>query len=119
MDKDIRGTITDERNKDKEEWQRRSIGVPKTESYPQPGDDITVIDTDGNKYYLKFTKSRNRKNVCLGQPSILKNWHINHYPRNVVEADDVYFAFTGRDHEYKIYTSKEWARESRKAQKQP
>ena len=116
----FKGTITDERNQDKEGWLRRSIGVPKSGAYPQPGDSITIIDIDGDKYQLRFTKSRNRVKVCLGQPGILKKWYTKHYPGNVVANDNVYFVFNGRDHEYLIYTSEEWAkRNTDKAWKQP
>ena len=116
----FKGTITDERNQDKEGWLRRSIGVPKSGAYPQPGDSITIIDIDGDKYQLRFTKSRNRVKVCLGQPGILKNWYTKHYSGNVVANDNVYFVFNGCDHEYLIYSSEEWAkRNTDKARKQP
>lgn len=105
----FQGTITDERNKDKAGWLRRSIGVLKNQSggYPQPGDEITVIDTNSNRYRLKFTKSRKRQKVCLGQPGILKPWYVKHYPSDAVRADNVYFQYTGHIDEYRIYSSEE------------
>jgi len=115
------GKINDERNKDKEGWQRRSIGVPydKSRGYPEVRDTITMIDINGNKYESEFTKSLIPNTVCLGKSSRLKGWYTTHYPYEKVENDDVYFELTGIGREFRIYTSKEWHNRGDKVEESP
>ena len=110
----IQGRIVAENNEDKEDWCRRSISVPNSGGYPQPGNDITVIDTEDKEYELKFTKSRKPGRVCLGQPGRLKNWYIKHYPEHDVPMDDVFLEFSGKCNAYRIYTSNEWKQKAMK-----
>ena len=108
----FKGTISDERNEDKEKWRRRSIGIPyaRSRGYPEVRHTITVIDTDGGKYESVFTKSRKPGKVCLGKPGNLKGWYTKHYRYEEVVEDDVYFEYTGSGYEFYIYTSNEWYR---------
>ncbi|MBM4463526.1 MAG: hypothetical protein FJ012_09405 [Chloroflexi bacterium] len=117
----FQGEIVDQRGKDRGNWARRGITVPKNSSgaYPQPGHKITVIDTGGKKYQLKFTKSRNPVKVYLGQPSKLKGWYQKRYPSNSVVPDNVYFEYTGPGHTYRIYTSKEWTGKATQLRRKP
>jgi len=108
------GTVVDERNNLKDGWRRRSISrilVDESTGYPKLRAAITMIDTDGNRYKSRFAKSRKKPRgayVYVAEASVLEHWHIKHYLYGEVEEDTVYFEYTGRGHEFYIYTSKEW-----------
>jgi len=106
----LKGQIIDLGNWDVGGWRRRDFHVWKdiATGYPRVGDIIVLIDSEGDRYQSVFTKPGHRGYVCLGKPSNLKLWHLKHYPHHKVVEDGVLFEFTGRDNEFRIYTSKEW-----------
>ena len=122
----FRGEINDLFDYDARVWRRRDItffkrgittqiiyGYPKACS---PGNKIYIklIDqTYKTVHICKFSKPETSDCVCLGEPSHLKTWYINHkYAYSNVATvqkngfkDKVAFEYTGNDFEFIIYSN--------------
>ncbi len=101
----------------KEEWKKRDIRYFKHEvnrkecfAYPSVGNQITLIDTDGDRYELKFSKPDTEEKICLGTPLKLKPWYVkNGFDALTVNPNDrVYFKYTGIGAEFYILTEQEY-----------
>jgi hypothetical protein len=101
-----------------EGWKRRDIRYFKHElnrkesfAYPLPGNQITLIDTDGDRYELKFSKPDSEEKICLGTPSRLKPWYEKkRFDAQTVNPNDrIYFKYTGIGIEFYILTEQEYA----------
>lgn len=113
----FQGKINDLCNYDRYQWRRRDIWFYKSDDnrnemydYPTQSDWIALIDTDGNRYELNFSKPETKDKVCLGTPSRLKPWYrIKGFDyHNVARNDFVYFEYTGKGNEFFIFTIDEY-----------
>lgn len=106
----LQGKINDLVNYLANGWRRRDITVwqDATKSYPNVGDRIILIDTEGDRYYSEFTKPEESGHVCLGKPKNLEKWYRKHYPASEVKQEEIYLEYTGHDVEFLILTSKQW-----------
>ena len=108
----FQGRIRRLSQEDADGWLRREIVVqqdPNT-GFPNVGDIWILIDSDGDKYKLRFIKGANVSGyTCLGQPGKLKNWFLKHYPSNDVVKDRVVFQSTEHHNDYEIFSAKQWA----------
>ena len=111
------GKINDLSQWDAEEWKRRDIWFFKHElnsrdkfRYPTRYDRITMIDTDGNRYEMNFSKPDLEDKVCLGTPSRLKPWYRKKgFDDKVINPNDrIYFEYTGQGSEFIILTGQEY-----------
>jgi hypothetical protein len=113
------GKINDLRLKkgDADGWKRRDISFFKHElnrrekfGYPTRNDQITLIDTDGNRYEMNFSKPDLEDKVCLGTPSRLKPWYrIKGFDDKVISPNDrIYFEYKGNGTEFIILTEQEY-----------
>lgn len=113
------GKINDLRLKkgDADGWKRRDISFFKHElnrrekfGYPTRNDQITLIDTDGNRYEMNFSKPDLEDKVCLGTPSRLKPWYrIKGFDDKVISQNDrIYFEYKGNGTEFIILTEQEY-----------
>lgn len=114
----FRGKIIDLRNWDAKGWKRRDISSFKHEvnrgerfRYPTHHDRIILIDTDGDRYELNFSKPDLEKIVCLGTPSRLKPWYQKKgFDAKTVNPNDrVYFEYTGTGIEFYVLTEQEYS----------
>ncbi len=116
----FKGKITDLSNWDKRGkrgWRRRDIWFFKYEinrrerfGYPTRSDRIVLIDTDGNRYELNFSKPEAEHKVCLGTPSKLKPWYqVKGFDYRIVDRNDcwVFFEYSGEVNEFFIFTERE------------
>jgi hypothetical protein len=119
----FKGRVNDLCLDDAQGWRRRDIWFFKHEinsqaklEYPKPRARIVLIDTDGDRYELNFSKPDLRDRICLGTPSQLKPWYqkkgFNY--RGVDPDTRVYFRYTGRGHEFVILTEEEYRSDSSK-----
>jgi len=113
------GKVNDLRLKkdDTDGWKRRDIWFFKHETnrrekfgYPTRNDQITLIDTDGYRYEMNFSKPDLEDKVCLGTPSRLKPWYRQKgFDDQVISPNDrVYFEYTGHGTEFIILTELEY-----------
>lgn len=111
------GKINDLCQYDVEGWKRRDISFFKHEltrrdkfGYPTRNDQITLLDTEGNRYEMNFSKPDLDTKVCLGTPSRLKPWYRKKgFDDKVVNPNDkVYFEYTGHGVEFIIFTEHEY-----------
>ena len=117
------GEIQDLCNYDKKKWRRRDIWFFKKTindnikyNYPHALDTITLIDTEGDHYDLRFTEPELDEKLCLGKPSKLKAWYQKKgFSDSIVETieingyrDKIYFEYTGHKEDFNIYTEKEF-----------
>ncbi len=111
------GKINDLSRWDAAGWKRRDIWFFKHElnsrekfGYPTRNDQITLIDTDGNRYEMNFSKPELETKVCLGTPSTLKPWYRKKgFDDDVINPNDrIYFEYTGKGSEFIILTEKEY-----------
>ena len=111
------GKINDLSQWDAEGWKRRDIWFFKHElnsrekfRYPTRYDRITMIDTDGNRYEMNFSKPDLEDKVCLGTPSRLKPWYRKKgFDDKVINPNDrIYFEYTGQGSEFIILTEQEY-----------
>lgn len=114
----FKGKIYDLSLWDTDGWKRRDIRYFKHEvnrhesfAYPMPGNKITLIDTDGDRYELKFSKPDLKETICLGTPSKLKSWYEKKGfdSQAVNPADSIYFKYSGVEFEFHILTEQEYA----------
>ena len=98
-------------------WKRRDIRFFKHEInrkecfvYPRPGNSITLIDTDGSRYELKFSNPDSTEKICLGMPSRLKSWYEKKgFDSQIVNSDDmIYFKYSGVGTEFYILTERDY-----------
>ncbi len=114
----FKGQINDLSLSDKDGWRRRDIWFFKHNindgeifDYPKGGVEIVLIDTDNERYELRFSKPDLEKKVCLGTPSKLKPWYKKKkYSDHGVDKENqhVYFQFTGHRKEFIILTEREY-----------
>ena len=113
------GRINDLRLKkdDADGWKRRDIWFFKHElnrrekfGYPTRNDRIILIDTDGDRYEMNFSKPDLENKVCLGTPSRLKPWYRKKgFNDKVIGPNDkVYFEYTGNRTEFFVLTEQEY-----------
>jgi len=113
------GKINDLRLKkdDADGWKRRDISFFKHEMnrrerfrYPTHHDGIILIDTDGDRYELNFSKPDSEDRVCLGTPSKLKPWYRKKgFDDHVISPNDkIYFEYTGNGTEFIVLTEQEY-----------
>ena len=111
------GKINDLCNLDKSKWRRRDIWFFKHEvnrreifRYPARHHKIILIDTDGHRYELNFSKPDYEDRVCLGTPSKLKPWYQKKgFDENAVAPyERVYFKYSGVGVEFNILTEQEY-----------
>lgn len=111
------GKINDLSQFDAEGWKRRDIWFFKHEldrrekfEYPARNDQITLIDKDGQRYQMNFSKPDLEDKVCLGTPSRLKSWYRKKGFDNkaVIQHDKVYFEYTGHGVKFIILTEQEY-----------
>jgi hypothetical protein len=102
---------------DADGWKRRDIWFFKNElnrqekfGYPTRNDKITLIDTDGDRYELNFSKPDEKNRVCLGRPSKLKPWYRKKgFNDQIISPNDrIYFEYTGQGSEFIILTEQEY-----------
>jgi len=102
---------------DADGWKRRDISFFKHDEkrgenfkYPTQHDQIILIDTDGDKYELNFSKPESEKTVCLGTPSRLKPWYRKkRFDDQVIGTNDrLYFEYTGNGIEFFVFTEDEY-----------
>jgi hypothetical protein len=110
------GKINDLSQWDAEGWKRRDIWFFKHElnslekfQYPTRYDQITLIDTDGERYRLNFSKPDLKDRICLGTPSRLKPWYRKKgFDDAVIKPKDrIYFEYTGENTEFIVLTEQE------------
>lgn len=111
------GKINDLSLWDADDWRRRDITFYKHEirrrekfGYPTRGSRITLIDTDGDRYELNFSKPETEDKVCLGTPSRLKPWYRKKgFDDKVINPNvRIYFVYTVREREFIILTEQEY-----------
>ncbi len=111
------GKINDLSLWDKDRWRRRDITFFKHDlcrgenyEYPTRNDRIVLIDTDGDRYELNFSKPETEGKVCLGTPSKLKPWYRKKgfNDRFIDPSDKVFFEYTGNRNEFFIMTEQEY-----------
>lgn len=111
------GKINDLSQWDAEGWKRRDIWFFKHElnrrekfGYPTRNDRIILIDTDGDRYEMNFSKPDLENKVCLGTPSRLKPWYRKKgFNDKVIGPNDkVYFEYTGNRTEFFVLTEQEY-----------
>jgi hypothetical protein len=70
-----------------------------------------LIDTDGDRYELNFSKPDLEDKVCLGTPSRLKPWYKKKgFDEHIINPDDrIYFEYTGREIEFNVLTKEEFS----------
>jgi len=117
------GKIQDLSECDVKDWKRRDIWFYKTTinngqkfDYPSPKDGITLIDTSGNRYNLKFSNPKDDDKICLGTPGNLKPWYQKKgFSDSDVKTiskdgyrDKIYFEYTGHEFEFLIFTEDEY-----------
>lgn len=111
------GRINDLSQWDAEGWKRRDIWFFKHElnrrekfGYPTRNDQITLIDTDRNRYEMSFSKPDLEDKVCLGTPSRLKPWYRKKgFDDKVINPNNrIYFEYTGQGSEFIILTEQEY-----------
>lgn len=111
------GKINDLSLWDADGWRRRDITFYRREirrgekfEYPLKGSRITLIDTDGVRYELSFSKPETEDKVCLGTPSRLKPWYRKKgFDDKVISPNErIYFVCTGREKEFIILTEQEY-----------
>jgi len=99
-------------------WRRRDILFFKHElnrrekfGFPTRNDRIVLIDTDGDRYELNFSKPDLEDKVCLGTPSRLKPWYKKKgFDEHIINPDDrIYFEYTGREIEFNVLTKEEFS----------
>lgn len=115
----FRGTVHNKSQYDKEGWRSREISFLKHEishgrkyAYPTQGDGIVLIDTDGDRYELNFSKPEREHRVCLGTPGQLKPWYQKN--RRIGPRAWIYFRYTGQGKEFSILTEEEYRETCRK-----
>lgn len=117
----FQGKIYDLSRWDGEGWKLRDIRYFKHElnhkksfAYPIPGNQITLIDADGYRYELKFSKPDSEEKICLGTPKRLKPWYEKKgFDAQSVNLNDrIYFIYTGVGIEFYILTEREFATKS-------
>lgn len=98
-------------------WRRRDITFFKHElnrrekfAYPTSDSRITLIDTDKDRYELKFSNPETEDGVCLGTPSRLKPWYRKQgFDNEVINPNErIYFVYTGREREFIVLTTQEY-----------
>jgi len=113
----FKGRVNDLSLDDAQGWRRRDIWFFKHEvnrkekfGYPNRHDKVVLIDTDGDRYNLNFSKPDLEDRVCLGTPSRLKPWYRKKgFDERTVNPDDrVYFEYTGQGIEFIILTEQEY-----------
>lgn len=113
----FKGKVYDLKQDDAQGWRRRDIWFYKHEvnrkekfGYPTQHHKVVLIDTDGGRYNLNFSKPDNEDWVCLGTPSRLKPWYRKKgFDERTVNPDDrVYFEYTGQGIEFIILTEQEY-----------
>jgi hypothetical protein len=99
-------------------WRRRDISFFKRDihrhekfGYPTRSDQITLIDTEGNRYEMNFSKPETKERVCLGTPSRLKSWYRKKgFDDKVINPNNrIYFEYTGQGSEFIILTEQEYS----------
>ena len=117
----FQGMIFDLSLWDAEGWKRRDIRyfkhtVNRNESFPYPkiGNQIILIDAEGDRYELNFSKPDSEEKICLGTPSRLKPWYEKKgfNAQAVNPSDKIYFIYTGIGIEFHILTAQEYASKS-------
>ncbi len=102
---------------DADGWKRRDIWFFRHEinrrekfGYPTGNDQITLIDTDGYRYEMNFSKPDLGDKVCLGTPSRLKPWYRQKgFDDQVIRPNDrAYFEYTGHGTEFIMLTELEY-----------
>jgi len=113
----FKGAVIDLRLLDASGWRRRDIHFFKRDlthrqrfSYPTKNHQITLIDTDGDRYELNFSKPDEGDWVCLGTPGRLKPWYQKKGFdfKSVNPREVVYFEYTGNSKEFLILTKEEY-----------
>lgn len=114
----FQGRIYDLSLRDQDGWKRRDIRYFKHDLnrnecfvYPKPSNQITLIDTDGERYELRFSNPDSEVKICLGMPSRLKPWYEKKgFDDQTVNPNDrIYFIYTGIGIEFYILTEYEYA----------
>jgi hypothetical protein len=111
------GKINDLSQWDTEGWKRRDISFFKHDlhsrekfGYPTRYSRTTLMDTDGDRYELNFSKPDLEDKVCLGTPGRLKPWYRKKgFDDKVINPNDrIYFEYTGQGSEFIILTEQEY-----------
>ena len=102
---------------DSKEWRRRDIWFFKYEvnrkekfAYPARADRIVLIDIEGARYELNFSKPDYDHKVRLGTPSKLKPWYQKKgFDYQIVNPNDcLYFEYTGHGIDFFVLTEREY-----------
>jgi hypothetical protein len=119
----FKGKVNDLCMSDASGWRRRDIWFFRKEigrgqrfTYPAANEQIVLIDTDGVRYDLNFSKPDLDERVCLGTPGKLKPWYQKReFDLKRVNPDEVvYFEYTGESIEFLILTKEEFIKKYNK-----
>ena len=112
----FKGKVVDLCQHDTQGFRRRDIWFYKHDvnfrrryEYPSRDHRIVLIDTEGHRYELNFSKPEYDDKICLGTPGRLKPWYQRKgFSDGQVNPDTwIFFEYTGVENGFHIFTQNE------------